>query len=223
LTHPPTESNLSLDYTAPIEGAFFILKKILFKNMNTKVNNKNLLRLFILIGALAILGYFGFTLLNDDTSANNSTTERIKVSDAIATTQIDRDFSFPIKNDAGEDLSQFKIVLDKAELRDQIIVQGKRATSVEGRTFLIVDIEIKNEYNRAVEIDTRDFFRLTMNGNEEMMLAPDIHNDPVEVQAISTKLTRIGFPVNDTDKSFVLHIGEINGNKERIDLNLLYK
>ena len=192
--------------------------------MIRKINNKNLPKLLILVGAIVILGYIGYSLVyGTSTTSTEGENGRIKIADAIATTQIDREFSFPIKSDTGEDLSQFKIMLDKTELRDQIIVQGKRATSVEGRTFLIVDIEIKNEYNRAIEIDTRDFFRLTMNGNEGMMLAPDIHNDPVEVQAISTKLTRVGFPVNDSDKDFVLHVGEINGTKERIDLHLQYK
>lgn len=197
------------------------------KLSNIKIGNRKLKKYILPAIAVLVLGFLAVRFLND-TSANatpigGTNNDRIQIANAVATTELDRQFTFPIKNSEGEDVSQFVIVLDKAELRDQIIVQGKRATSVEGRTFLIVDLEIKNDFNLPIEIDTSDYFRLTMNGNEETKLAPDVHNDPVEVQAISTKLTRVGFPVNDTDKDFVLHVGEINGNKERIDLNLQYK
>jgi hypothetical protein len=59
-----------------------------------------------------------------------------------------------------------------------------------------------------------------VNGNTSELLAPDIHNDPVEVQAISTKPTRVGFPINDTDKKLTLFIGEINGQKDKVELGL---
>ena len=68
-------------------------------------------------------------------------------------------------------------------------------------------------------MNTRDYVRLTVNNGSEW-LAPDIHNDPVEIQAISTKYTRIGFPISDTDKKLKLQIGEINGDKEIVDLKL---
>ena len=59
-----------------------------------------------------------------------------------------------------------------------------------------------------------------MNANENELLAPDTHNDPVEIQAISTKFTRVGFIINDSDKDLVLHVGEIQGDKEKIELDL---
>jgi hypothetical protein len=51
-------------------------------------------------------------------------------------------------------------------------------------------------------------------------LAPEIHNDPVEVQALSTKYTRLAFPIDDTYKDLTLYVGEINGHKDAIKLNL---
>lgn len=193
---------------------------------NIRINKRNFKKYILPAVAILVVGYLALTYFNDtsaNTLATSNTGERIKIADAVATTQITRPFSFPIKDNEGNEVSQFTVNVLNAELRDEIIVQGKRATSVEGRTFLVVNLEIKNDYDRSIQINTRDYFRLTMNGNEDNKFAPDVHNDPVDVQAISTKPTRIAFPVNDTDNSFVLHVGEISGTKERVELNLQYR
>lgn len=140
-----------------------------------------------------------------------------------ATLQINKDFSFPLKDSTGKVVNQFIYTIQTAELRDEIIVQGQKATAVAGRTFLILNLKIANQHNQNVSINTRDYVRLSVNGNENEWLAPDIHNDPVEVLAISTKYTRVGFAINSSDKSLVLQIGEINGDKQKIDLGGLLK
>lgn len=145
---------------------------------------------------------------------------RIELEEAIDTQNINKTFSFPLKDASGKEVSKIKLTLEKAELRDEIIVKGQKATSVKGRTFLILPIKIQNDFNQRVEINVRDYIRLIINNNTNERLAPDIHNDPVEVQAISTKATRVGFPINDTDKALTLQIGEINGDKENIKLDL---
>lgn len=131
--------------------------------------------------------------------------------------QIEKDFSFPIKNEKDQEISKIKFFVENAEIRDEIIIKGQRAEAIKGRTFLIINIKVTNEHNETIQINTRDYVRLQGNGNE--LLAPDIHNDPVEIQAISTKYTRLGFPVDDNVKGFKLQIGEIKGNKTSIDIN----
>src|SRR3989344_8267403 len=144
--------------------------------------------------------------------------DKIEVGGPQKSISINRDFYFPLKDAKGEELSKIKYTIEKAELRDEIIVKGQKATAVKGRTFLIVYLKVTNEYSSNVDINTRDYVRLSINGNETEWLAPDIHNDPVEVQAQSTKTTRIGFPLNESDKQLFLRVGEINGDKEKVEL-----
>ena len=152
-------------------------------------------------------------------SGTNSGSPDTKVSAANDTTSINKEFSFPLRNESGEVVSSFNYLIEKAELRDEIIVKGQKATAIKGREFLILTLKLQNDLDDSIEVSTKDYIRLSVNGNEEEWLAPDIHNDPVEVQAISVKNTRLGFPLNETDKNLVLQVGEINGYKEKIEIN----
>jgi hypothetical protein len=145
--------------------------------------------------------------------------QRIEVQKPRAEQDLNKKFAFPLLDDKGKEVSKIKYEILDAELRDEIIVKGKMATSVKGRTFLILNLKITNDYNKSISINTRDYIRLTANSNKEK-LAPEIHNDPVEIQANSTKYTRVGFPINDTDKDMKLSVGEINGSKQDIALTL---
>lgn len=145
----------------------------------------------------------------------------IGVSDTkpLATTNVNRELKFPLLDNKGKELGKLSYTIQNAELRKQIIVKGKRATAVDGRIFLIINLKIVNDLNQGLEVNTRDYIRVIVNGNTKELFAPDIHNDPVEVQAISTKNTRVGLAINETDKNIELRVGEINGPKEKIKLN----
>jgi len=151
---------------------------------------------------------------------SGSVTNETAVLGAKATEAVGREFSFPLRDAKGVEVGRLKFLVDKAELRDEILVKGQKAKAVEGRTFLLLTLKISNEFERRIEIDTRDYVRLSVNGNKDEWLAPDFHNDPVEVQAISIKYTRVGFPINGTDTNLVLRIGEIKGEKTEISLTI---
>lgn len=150
-------------------------------------------------------------------SAN--TVSQVQLKKPLAQEKLNKKFSFPIRDNSGKLIGNLSYVLENAELRDQIIINGAQATSVKGREFLILNIKITNNYKQQITINARDYVRLMRNGTNEL-LAPDIHNDPVDVQAISTKYTRLGFPINTTDRNLKLQVGEINGKKEIIPLTL---
>lgn len=201
-------------------------KRSLFHSMNSmgrgfnrfnRNKGKRLLMVFVPLLILVILVTVGVQVFrqstqSDATVLSSTTTD----TDIKATTQLNKKFNFPLLGDNGKEIGTFAYDVQSAELRDQIIVKGQRATAVKGRTFLIVNLQLKNSLKQGLEINSRDYVRLSVNGNKEELLAPEIHNDPVEVQAISTKFTRIGFAINDTDKNLVLIVGEIDGEKQEI-------
>lgn len=192
--------------------------------LSDKLNKQSLrlrLKRNIKKAVVLILGLLILVLVIRSIRVGGGTTDssgRVTVKGAKATSDLNREFSFPVRSDSGDEITSIKFVIEKVELRDEIVVQGQKATAVEGRTFLILNIKITNDFDSALEINTKDYVRLSVNGRGEW-LAPDIHNDPVEVQAISTKQTRLGFPVNDTDKNLRLKIGEIDGQKEEVEIS----
>lgn len=141
----------------------------------------------------------------------------ITIEPAIATTRLNRSYQFSLRDSKGKEVSTFMYILESADLRREIIVQGKRATSVKGRIFFILNLKIVNSLSSGITLNSRDYVRLSVNNSAEL-LAPDIHNDPVEAQAISTKYTRLGFATNDTDRNHTVQVGEITGKKESIQL-----
>jgi hypothetical protein len=145
---------------------------------------------------------------------------KVSVKGLRSSYEVNKEYEIPLKDDKGETVSNVVYVIEKAELRDELIYQGQKATAVEGRTFLLLNLKITNEHSQAININTKDYIRLSVNGNENEWLAPDMHNDPVEVQAISTKYTRLGFPINDSDTDLIIRFGEITGEKEKINLEL---
>lgn len=176
--------------------------------------NKKLLGGFLLI-LLSTAAFIFFSKLPSKSNEKVSS-EKLDVKEAKSVLEINREFTFPLRDNNGVDVGKVKYMIEKAELRDEIIVKGQRATAIKGRTFLILILKITNEFKQAVEIETRDYVRLSVNGNMDEWLAPDIHNDPVKTQAISTKYTRVGFPLSETDRGLVLRVGEIDGKKEEI-------
>lgn len=157
-----------------------------------------------------LIGKRGFSIEKKSTFENK---EKVLSAEARPTKEIGKEIVLEVGN---PEEGRIKYVLDSAEILKEIVVKGQTVTAVQKRAFLILNLKITNERKNGIQISTRDFVRLSSLGEE--WTAPEIHNDPVEIQAISTKFTRIGFPVNESDKRFKLKIGKIDGGKEEIDL-----
>ena len=180
-------------------------------NLSWKKYLPLLLLIVIVVGILAVVGGIIPSLAK-------SGDQRIEMKGALATVPVARTLQIPVRDNKGALVTNTAYTIETAELRDEIIVQGRRMVAIKGRVFLILTIKMVNEYSKELEIKAADYVRLSVGGNETELLAPDIHNDPVRVQAISTKYTRVGFPIYDTDRSVTLYIGEISGDKERVPL-----
>lgn len=192
-----------------------------FRRSGTGVRSlleKNPLKKILPVGAIMLLVVFLLVWQIGKAIGGNSRDARVPVRMAKAVAQVNKEFQYPVKNEKGVEVTKMKYSVESAELRDEIIVKGQRATAIQGRLFLILTIKIINDYAKSLEINARDYVRLSMNGKDTELLAADIHNDPVLVQPVSTKYTRVGFPINDNDKDFVMHIGELSGKKEQVPL-----
>lgn len=199
-------------------------------NSLKKFNKKKLLKIaFPVVGVLvAIIAIVAIVKNLPDAQSTPSTASSVngvQTQEAIAVQNIDKLMNFPLKDANAKEVGKFEYTIQNAELRRQIVVQGRNATAVSGRVFLIFNLKVKNSLDKALQINTRDYLRITLAGNPSEKLAADIHNDPVEVQAISTKYTRVGLAIDEKDahKPIELQIGEIGGTKQTITLNFKFK
>lgn len=144
---------------------------------------------------------------------------RVNLNGPILKKTINKTFSFPLLDQNGKEVSRFTYTVDNVELRDQIIVKGQQASAIKGKRFFVINIKLTNNFDKTINVNARDYIRVIVSGSSEK-LAPDMHSDPVEVQPISTKLTRLGMTINENDTKIVLQVGEINGKKESIPVNL---
>lgn len=168
--------------------AIFILKSVFSENQGNKVQDKT------------------------------SDASKISLPEAKAKVDINKTFTFPLNDQTGKEISRIEYSIIDAQLQDQIVSKGKNYTTVKGRTILVLNLKIKNQHNKSIEINSKDYIRLSVNGSAEL-LAADIHNDPVTVQATSTKYTRLGFPIYDKDRNLVVQVGEIGADKEEVAIN----
>jgi len=193
-------------------------------NFQNLKHNKKFLR-YLLLAVILIAVVFGIKIVGDVVSGQNSSTQtlgksdRITIAPPISTKNINKDFKFSLRDDKGKEISTFTYAVESVELRKEIMVKGQRATAIKGRVFLIINLKLVNTIKQGINVNARDYLRLSVNGNTNELLAPEIHNDPVEVQAISTKYTRVGYAVNEDDRNYILRVGEIDEKKETIKFN----
>ncbi len=188
-----------------------------FRNPKIKKYSIYAVAAVIIIGFLFLVVKFNpFASKNSQASSNNKTV----IQGALATQPLNKEFKFPLKDDQNATVGEIKYTIENAEIRDEIVVQGRKASAVAGRTFLILNLKITNDSNKTISMNTKDYVRLFVNGNESEPLSPSIHNDPVVVDAISVKPTRVGFAINESDKKLQIKVGEIKGEKQTIDLTL---
>lgn len=206
------------------------------------MNDKNLTRIFQLKAAIRslkryvrrsfiipgivlaififIIGFIIFSTLGSAPQILTGEDEKVQLAKPLASQTINKELQFPLKDAKNKEVSKIRYIIESAEVRDELIVKGKKARAVEGRTFLVLKLKIINTFNQSIQVNARDYIRLTVNKNVADKFAADIHSDPVEVQPDSTKQSRLAFPINEDDKNLILFIGEINGKKEEFKLSL---
>jgi len=129
-----------------------------------------------------------------------------------ATTQIEKSFEFPIKKNSKE---KFKINITKAEKVKLVTTKNQPVAPKEGEEFLLVYLEVENNLETPITIDSQNYIRLIDENDKK--LAPDFYNGPIQILPISTKKDQIGFVVKEGQNEFKLQVGEPEGKKEQVE------
>ena len=185
--------------------------------MNKYFSSRRLKVLWLFLGLFLLCG-LAFLGGRQQSKAKKATPSP-SLAAALVKKEIGRELSLELKNIKNKEKTKLTYSIESAELTEEILVKGERLRALSHKAFLIFNLKIVNSGQQGIQINSRDFVRLSLAGKEEW-LAPEIHNDPVTVQAISTKYTRLAFPVNRTEKQFKVRLGEISAEKIEFDLNL---
>ena len=143
------------------------------------------------------------------TNNNNSAENK-----SLAEVDLNVSYAFIAKDSQGNPAKNVNFVITKAEKTKEVLVQGKPANA---KAFLVLHIEIDNPETNKLYLIPVDLLRLIGSGDKKF--APDIHSEVVEIQPISTKITRVGFVVLAGQKNFLLQIGELNSDKQNLEIN----
>lgn len=132
--------------------------------------------------------------LNQNFSVQARTTDKVRVRDA-----------------------DLHVTLTNADINNSLLIQGKRATTREGKTFLIIAMEVENEFQVPLYIFPIDLLRLVRDDGKRV--APSVHQGKVEVRPISIKKSNVGFVIDPSDSEFKLEVGELSGDKQLIEIS----
>lgn len=173
-------------------------------------------RKYLLIGAalvLILLAFIGISVRNRNASDVAGTAVSVSV-------DLKKTYYFPgITNQGQRAPTAILFMVKNAEITDRVIVKDQTFVAKNNKQFLILNLELKNDSTQPLNLIPGDLVRLTYDGDQTNKYAPDLHNNLVLVAPISTKLDRVGFVIPQDAKNLILHIGELEGNKDRVPVN----
>ncbi|OGY32498.1 MAG: hypothetical protein A3A57_03235 [Candidatus Woykebacteria bacterium RIFCSPLOWO2_01_FULL_41_12] len=111
---------------------------------------------------------------------------------------------------------RFKMTITNARFASSVLVQGKRATPIKGKIFLIVDIEIENPHKVQLYAFPVDLFRFIREDGQKF--APSVHQGAVLVRPEATKKSNVAFVAEPGEKKFRIEVGEIGEAKEILEI-----
>lgn len=131
--------------------------------------------------------------------------------------EINKSFEIPIKTQEGEDTGErLKVTIKTMEKVKEILIQNNQARAKDGKTFLLITMDIENPTKRRLTVKPIDMVRLISSDGKS--LAADVHNNEIASEPVSLKSTRIGYVVDESQNNFQFLIGEVRGSQEPIEV-----
>lgn len=168
----------------------------------------------------ALIIVVGLTFAGISKSRANLKSEALVGTETSSSAQVvvNKSFDVPIKNSDGKPTGQdLKITITSVGESDSILIQNKPAKTKNGKTFLLINMEIQNDTKSELKIKPVDMVRLV--GTDGKTYAADVYNNDVSAEAVSLRKTRIGYVVDKSQRTFRLLIGEVRGEQSPIDVN----
>lgn len=138
-------------------------------------------------------------------------------SEVLASQELNVSYTFSALDSSSTPAGEVVFRIARAEKAQEVLVQGRPANAKGDKAFLVLHIEIDNSDIEKRYISPVDVLRLI--GDEGKLFAPDIHSSVVEIQPISTKITRVGFVVLKARDNFQIQVGELEGEKQILEVN----
>lgn len=112
----------------------------------------------------------------------------------------------------------FKVDVTGAYRAPQLLVQGQTVVARNNKDFMVINMEITNNYNQPLYMYPVDSFRLIDAAGKKF--APTAHQGNVEVRPQSTKTSNVGFIVPTDLKKFKIEVGQLTGDKVLLEFSL---
>ncbi len=172
----------------------------------------------IIATVLLLIGITAKARLNQVTNVSSPQVNTQSVDEApLATTDLNAHYNFVATDASGNPADQVGFLITKAEKTKQVLIQGRPANAKGDKAFLVLHIEIENASTNKLYLAPVNLLRLV--DDQGKKFAPDIHSDTVEIQPISTKITRVGFVVLADQPHFLIQVGELEGDKQDLEIN----
>ena len=174
---------------------------------------KSLFFLFIGMGFLFLL-LLSFSPVKKTISSRQEDQAEPKT---LASAGLDQGFVFSAKDKTEQEVGEVAFDLIEAKKESQIKIKGDPIEAESGKAFLVLNFEIENKTNKPLFLYPADFVRLL--GNDDKRFAPDFHNGMAQVEPISVRKDQLAFIVSDQENNFVILVGEIEAEKEQVEIN----
>lgn len=125
-----------------------------------------------------------------------------------------KEFDTPIYREVKKEKLGFTI--KTAELKKEIRVKDQTRKAREDKLYLLLRIELENNTPKRLTFATPDYVRLV--AKDDKKYAPDYHNGTVIVDPLSIKNDLIAFSVDKNQKQVSFLVGDLEGEKEKIDI-----
>lgn len=161
------------------------------------LNNKGKIGLLVLATFFVIGVNYSRAQEADDTQSVGSPAE---IRETVQLTALNKD---------EQRLNQkFDVSITSAQRQKRVLVRGQWLRARDGKLFLVVNMDIKNNIRVAMHALPQDWMRLVKEENKE--IAPTAHQGLVEIRPLSTKETNVAFVIDENETDFTINIGAVD-------------